>query len=79
MGCLETRWTRGDVLTIVLTMPSLHKDSKGRSPYWIAAFTGPDGRRVNKSTKTPDRAKALKIAVEWEALANKGRQGALVD
>lgn len=79
MGCVETHWTRGYVLTIVLTMPSLHKDSKGRSPYWIAAFTGPDGRRLKKSTKTPDRAKALKIAVEWEALANKGRQGTLVD
>ena len=66
------------VLTIVLTMPSLHKDSRGRSPFWVAAYRGPDGRRVKKSTKTKDRAKALRLAIEWEELANKGRDGGLM-
>ena len=59
-------------------MPSLHKDSRGRSPFWVAAYRGPDGRRVKKSTKTKDRAKALRLAIEWEELANKGRDGGLM-
>jgi integrase len=59
-------------------MPSVHKKPGSRSPYWFAAYRGPDGRRVQKSTKTRDKAKALKIAVEWEALANKGRNGGLI-
>jgi integrase len=60
-------------------MPSIHKDSRGRSPFWVAAYRGADGRRVKKSTRTTDRSKALRIAVELEALANKGREGGLVD
>ncbi len=60
-------------------MPSIHKDSRGRSPFWVAAYRGPDGRRVKKSTRTTDRSKALRIAVELESLANKGREGGLVD
>ena len=32
-------------------MPSLIKDSAGRSPYWICAYTTADGRRLKKSTK----------------------------
>jgi integrase len=79
MGHRETLWTWGSVLTIVLSMPSLHKDSRGRSPFWVAAFRAPDGRRIKKSTKTADRSKAMKMAVEWENLAKKGREGALVD
>ena len=60
-------------------MASIHKNPNARSPYWFAAYRGPDGRRMKKSTRTKDRAKALKIAVELEALANKGREGVLVD
>jgi integrase len=59
-------------------MASVHKNPAAGSPYWFAAYRGPDGRRLKKSTKTKDRAKALKLAVEWEALANKGRKGELV-
>jgi len=59
-------------------MPSVHKNPLARSPYWFAAYRGPDGRRVKKSTKTKDRAKALRLAIEWEELANKGRNGGLM-
>lgn len=32
-------------------MPSITKDSKGRSPYWICCYTSATGRRLKKSTK----------------------------
>ena len=57
-------------------MASLHRQL--RSPYWYAAFAGPDGRRQFKSTKTADKKRAMKIAVEWEGLATAGKQGTLV-
>ena len=66
------------VLGFVLVMASVHKNSAAGSPYWFAAFRGSDGRRMKKSTKTKDRAKALRLAVEWEELANKGRKGELI-
>ena len=50
-------------------MASIHRDAKGRSPYWYAAYTLPDGTRCAKSTKLTDRTKALKLAMEWEHLA----------
>jgi hypothetical protein len=43
-------------------MPCLVKDSKGRSPYYYACYDTADGRRVKRSTKQTDRAKA------WEVL-----------
>ncbi len=39
-------------------MASLHKDPRGRSPYWYCAYTLPSGKRVFKSTKQTDRQKA---------------------
>lgn len=50
-------------------MASIHRDAKGRSPYWYAAYTLPDGTRRAKSTKLTERTKALKLAMEWEHLA----------
>jgi integrase len=32
-------------------MPSLTKDSRARSPYWICCYTSADGQRLKKSTK----------------------------
>ena len=59
-------------------MASIHKDIRGRSPYWMAAYRAPDGRRIKKSTRTTNRNVALKLAIEWEQLAEKGQHGALV-
>jgi integrase len=58
-------------------MPSLHK--RTRSPFWVAAYTAGDGRRLKKSTKTSDRSLALKMALEWEKAAKAGRAGRLVE
>ncbi|HEY2680458.1 MAG TPA: hypothetical protein VGI59_03980, partial [Candidatus Udaeobacter sp.] len=32
-------------------MPSLRKDARGRSPYWICCYTSATGQRLKKSTK----------------------------
>ena len=34
-----------------MTMPSLRKDSRGRSPFWICCYTSATGQRLQKSTK----------------------------
>jgi integrase len=62
-------------------MASITKDTHQppKSPYWIACFTGPDGRRLKKSTKTTDKKLAQKLADEWEQLAKAGRAGRLTE
>ncbi len=62
-------------------MASVTKDTHQppKSPYWIACFTGPDGRRLKKSTKTTDKKLAQKLADEWEQLAKSGRAGRLTE
>jgi len=42
-------------------MASLRK--KDRSPFWFACYTLPDGRRTQRSTGTPDKRKALCLAL----------------
>ena len=58
-------------------MPSLHKRSK--SPYWVASFQDAKGRWLKKSTKTNERALAMKMAIEWESAAKAGKTGRLVE
>jgi integrase len=60
-----------DVPTIVPSMASILK--RPRSKFWFAAFTDANGRRLKKSTKTTDKKTALKIANEFESVANKRR------
>ncbi len=57
-------------------MASVHKDPRGKSPFWYAAFTLPDSSRCFKSTKLTDRKQALALAMEWEYL---GRDAAEKD
>ncbi len=70
--------TRRYVLAFVLAVASIHKNPLARSPFWFAAFRGADGRRIKKSTKTTDRSLAMKLALEWESMAQKANVGALV-
>ncbi|MEM7599849.1 MAG: tyrosine-type recombinase/integrase [Verrucomicrobiota bacterium] len=60
-------------------MASVHRDPRNRSPYWTAAFTGPDGRRLKKSTKSKDRLTAQRIADGWEEASAKLREGELIE
>jgi integrase len=56
---------------MVPSMASILK--RPRSKFWFAAFTDSNGRRLKKSTKTTDKKTALKIANEFESVANKRR------
>ena len=49
------------------------------SQYWIACFTGPDGRRVQRSTKEIDRSRAQKIADRYGEAAHTARLGFLAE
>ena len=56
---------------LLALMASLHR--RLRSPYLHAAFTGPDGRRVMRSTGTADRRAAQRLALEWEDASRSAR------
>jgi len=49
------------------------------SSFWYACFTGPDGRRLQRSTGETDKKRALKIANEYEGVAGIGRMGLLTE
>jgi len=38
------------------------RDSRNRSPFWYACFTTAEGRRLKKSTKETNQAKAKIVA-----------------
>src|SRR5258708_10740724 len=57
-------------------MPSLHKDNRGKTPYYIAAYTDHLGRRRKRSTKETSKTKAQDVLNGWlkaEAAARGGR------
>jgi integrase len=60
-------------------MASLHKDPRGRSPYWYCAYTLPNGRRCLKSTKQRDRKKAADVCRAWEKAAESAGRGHLTE
>lgn len=55
------------------------KDAWRRSPYWIACYTDALGRRLKKTTKTKDRDKALRMALQLERAARLGASGDLTE
>jgi integrase len=58
-------------------MGSLHrrKDTK----YWWAAWYGPHGRQIYRSTKCTDRNDANKVLTTWEGLTNRAKAGVLTE
>lgn len=52
---------------------------KPKSAYWYAAFRGPSNERTQRSTKQRSKADAIRIAQEWERLANMGRKRMLTE
>jgi integrase len=46
-------------------MACLVRDSRGRSPFWMCAYTAPDGRRLKKSTKQTNKEKAWAVCLTF--------------
>ncbi len=60
-------------------MASLHRDPKGRSPFFYAAFGLPNGKRAFRSTKQTVYKKALRVALEWEKASELAGKGELTE
>ena len=58
-------------------MGSLHRRKDTR--YWWAAWYGPDGRQIYRSTKCTDRNDANAVLAKWEGLTNRARAGVLTE
>ena len=54
-------------------MASLWKRKK--SPYWVACYTGADGRQLKRSTKKRNRNDAMVTCLEWERAEKHAREG----
>ena len=52
---------------------------KPKSPYFFAAYRGPNGERLQRTTKEKNRSSAMRIAIEFEAAASKGRSRTLTE
>jgi len=60
-------------------MPSLHKDGRGKTPYWIAAYTDQFGRRRKRSTKKTSQKDAQKVLNGWLKAIDAARDGHLTE
>jgi integrase len=60
-------------------MASIHKDPRGKSPFWYCAYTLPNGRRTFRSTKQRDRKKAFDVCRALERASEKAREGELTE
>ena len=58
-------------------MASLHRDPRGKSPFWYCAYTEGDGKRRFKSTKQTNRKKAEAVCEGWQRAADLARKGLL--
>jgi integrase len=52
-------------------LASIHKDPRGKSPFFYCAFTLPNGKRCFKSTKLKDRNAAMEFCLRMEGAARK--------
>jgi integrase len=60
-------------------MASLHRDHKGRSPFYSVAFTHVDGTRAFKSTKRTERKDANEVARGLQRAVDLARRGDLTE
>jgi integrase len=75
---IKTPLTRANVSIYVSSvMASVHL--RPATPYYHAAFRGPDGRLILRSTKQTDRNSALAVALEYERAAKLAMRGELVE
>ena len=55
-------------------MASIHKDPRGKSPFFYCAFTLPNGKRCFRSTKLKDRSAALEFCLGMEGASRKAAE-----
>lgn len=60
-------------------MASIHKDPRGKSPFWYVSYRTPDRRQHSRSTKETDRAKAEAVAAAIEASLGRAKIGAFTE
>lgn len=60
-------------------MASIHKDPRGKSPFWYCAYRLPNGKRAFKSTKQKDREKALQFCRTLEYASKESKSGRLTE
>jgi integrase len=53
-------------------MASLHKDPRGKSPYWYCAYTKVDGKRCFRSTKSSDKKQSWQVCNTWSKASSLG-------
>ena len=58
-------------------MGSLHR--RKNTKYWWAAWYGPDGRQIYRSTKCTDRNDAAQVLAAWEKVNSRARAGLLTE
>jgi integrase len=56
-------------------MASIAKRKK--SQYWTACYTSRDGRQLKRSTKSTDKNKATEIAIEFERIERRAKEGSI--
>jgi integrase len=60
-------------------MASIHKDPRGKSPYWYCAYTLPNGKRVFRSTKCTDKKEAKAFCEKLAQASNIAKKGRLTE
>lgn len=60
-------------------MASIHKDPRGKSPFWFVSYRTPDRKQRFRSTKETDRARAQAIASAIEDGLGKARVGGFTE
>jgi integrase len=60
-------------------MASIHKDPRGKSPFWYCAYRLPNGKRVFRSTKLTDRKAALQFCRKLEQASDEAVTGRLTE
>jgi len=60
-------------------MASIHKDPRGKSPFWYCAYRLPNGKRTFRSTKLEDRKKAEEFCRRLEYASNESKSGRLTE
>jgi integrase len=66
-------------MSLIMTMASLHKDPRGKSPFWYCAYRLPNGQRTFRSTKLTDRKAADEFCRRLEYASHESKAGRLIE